>query len=107
MKVVTVITPYGVIKRITDERRSIAFGDTYKVGVYSFRSSLGNIDVGVNLCSSSESNISPRVSSMEYKGDLIYREKTLLNTDIWRLIALSYLGIIFLEGYLFYNRRLA
>jgi len=104
---VTVITPYGVIKRITDERRSIAFGDTYKVGVYSFRSSLGNIDVGVNLCSSSESNISPRVSSMEYKGDLIYREKTLLNTDIWRLIALSYLGIIFLEGYLFYSRRFA
>jgi len=104
---ITVITPYGVIKRITDERRSIAFGDTYKVGVYSFRSSLGNIDVGVNLCSSSESNISPRVSSREYKGSPISRERTLLNTDIWRFLALSYLGVIFLEGYLFYNRRLA
>lgn len=103
---VTITTPYGVIKRITDDRRTIAFGDTYKAGVYSFRSSLGNIDVGVNLCSASESNISLRIPSKKYREDTLSREKILLNTDIWRFLALGALGVIFLEGYLFYSRRL-
>lgn len=103
---VTITTPYGVIKRVTDDRRAIAFGDTYKTGVYSFRSSLGNIDVGVNLCSDSESNISLRIPSKGYKGDILSREKILLNADIWRFLALGALGVMFLEGYLFYSRRL-
>lgn len=104
---VTITTPYGIVKRITDERRSVAFGDTYKVGVYSFRSSLGNIDVGVNLCSSLESDISPKVSPKRFSGDTAYRERILLNTDIWRFLTLGALGIVFLEGYLFYGRRRA
>ncbi|MCX7796109.1 MAG: BatA domain-containing protein [bacterium] len=102
---VTIITPYGVVKRETDDRRSITFGDTYKVGVYSFKSSVGNIDVGVNLCSFLESDISPKVSSKEFKGNAEYRERVLLNTDVWKFLVLGALGTIFLEGYLFYGRR--
>ncbi|MGC8972344.1 MAG: hypothetical protein ACP5K2_09190, partial [bacterium] len=103
---VTVTTPYGVIKRVADEIRSITFGDTYKTGVYSFRSSLGNVDVAVNLCSASESDISLRIPSKEYRERVLSREKILLNTDIWRFLVLGALGVIFLEGYLFYSRRL-
>lgn len=102
---ITITTPYGIVKRITDDRRAITFGDTYKVGVYSFKSSLGNIDVGVNLCSFLESDISPKISPREFKGDTAYQERTLLNTDIWKFLALGTLGIVFLEGYLFYDRR--
>lgn len=102
---VTVITPYGVVKRKTDDKRSTTFGDTYKVGIYSFKSSLGNIDVGVNLCSFSESDISPKVSPKEFRGDTVYQEEVILNTDMWRFLVLGALGVIFLEGYLFYVRR--
>lgn len=102
---VTIITPYGVVKRKTDDKRSTTFGDTYKVGIYSFKSSLGNIDVGVNLCSFSESDISPKVSPKEFRGDTAYQEKIILNTDMWRFLVLGALGVIFLEGYLFYVRR--
>lgn len=103
---VTINTPYGVIRRTADEKRLIAFGDTSKVGIYSFKSSLGTMDVGVNLCSSSESNISPRISNREFKLDPTSSERGKISSDIWFLLAVTTLGILFLEGYLFYGRKI-
>lgn len=102
---VTIDTPYGVVKRITDEKRLIAFGDTSRVGVYSFRSRLGTIDVGVNLCSPSESDISPRISNREFRSDSASEERGKVSSDIWSLLAITALGTLFLEGYLFYGRK--
>lgn len=103
---VTIITPYGVVKRNTDEGRFIAFGDTSRVGIYSFRSSLGVIDVGANLCSKFESDISSKISGRKFKIDSALSEKGEVNFDLWHLLAVTALSTLFLEGYLFYGRKI-
>jgi len=102
---VTVTAPYGVVKRNSDEGRLVAFGDTFKVGVYSFKSNLGVIDVGANLCSSLESDISPKISNREFKIDSVLNEEEKVNLDLWSFLAMTALGVLFLEGYLFYGGK--
>lgn len=102
---VTVTAPYGVVKRNSDEGRLVAFGDTFKVGVYSFKSNLGVIDVGANLCSSLESDISPKISNREFKIDSVLNEEEKVNLDLWSFLAMAALGVLFLEGYLFYGGK--
>ncbi|MGC9064145.1 MAG: vWA domain-containing protein [bacterium] len=104
-ELVSIVTPSDILKRSSDDKRRLIFNETYRVGIYSIKSKIGSIDVSVNLCSSSESDISQKVSEREFKGEVIPEEGGKSQLNLWYIFGLGALMALFTEGYLFYGRR--
>jgi len=52
-----------------------------------------------------ESDISPKISNREFKIDSVLNEEEKVNLDLWSFLAMAALGVLFLEGYLFYGGK--
>jgi len=104
-ELVSIVGPSEVVKRTSDNKRILAFNETSKVGIYSFKSKIGNIDIAVNLCSPLESDISKKSSEREFNGNISSKEMGQSLINLWYIFALGALGVLFAEGYLFYGGR--
>jgi hypothetical protein len=104
-ELVSIVSPTEVVKKNSDNKRMLVFNETSRVGIYSFKSKIGSIDIAVNLCSPLESSISKKISEREFKGDIQSKEIRESQVNLWYIFALGTLGVLFAEGYLFYGRR--
>jgi Ca-activated chloride channel family protein len=101
----SVTTPSGRAVKAPVTRGAVSFTETDEVGLYTLATARGDLRVAVNLMDADESNLEPRPLPTATGPSPAAAAPVPIQRELWPLFVLLAVGLLALEGLLYWRRQ--